>query len=158
TAFTGGLNVGDEYVGRQKDKYWRDTHVKIHGLAVKQLEEVFLEDWFFSAEKKYSIKSLLRLIKKSRPHKRAEQTAPLVHVVPSGPTDRFLLGVLLFMQLIDSAKKRLWIASPYFVPDVPLQRALELAVLRGVDVRLLLPKMSDHRVVHWVSMSYAEEF
>jgi cardiolipin synthase len=61
------------------------------------------------------------------------------------------------LQLINSAEKRLWLASPYFVPDPAIMHALELAALRGVDVRLMMPYRSDNAFVHWVSVSYASE-
>ena len=66
-------------------------------------------------------------------------------------------GMLLFMQMIHGAKKRLWVSTPYFVPDEALQQGLELAVLRGVDVRILIPRKAEYRLVHWVSLSYAEQ-
>jgi cardiolipin synthase len=64
---------------------------------------------------------------------------------------------LLIIHLINSAKVRLWIATPYFVPDPAIVRALELAAFRGVDVKIMLPQESDNRFVHWVSISFAEQ-
>lgn len=164
-AFTGGLNVGDEYAGRTKGAYWRDTHVMVQGPAVAQLQEIFFQDWFFAADKRIDIKPILRLAETVL----ATDSSSLVHyprpmipvhqatvqVVPSGPADEWYTNVLLFMELMNTARERLWIASPYFVPDAALERALELAILRGVDVRVMIPKESDHPVVQWVSYYHA---
>lgn len=152
-AFTGGLNFGEEYISRfyprPKQTYWRDTHIEIYGPAVHQLEQVFLEDWEFTTTKKPKLAS---------PAEGPEPKSPkTVQVIPSGPTDGFHVGPLLFISLINTAKKRLWIATPYFVPDANLLNCLELAVLRGVDVRLIIPHKADHRLVHWATLSFAEQ-
>lgn len=164
-AFTGGLNVGDEYAGRSKDDYWRDTHLMIQGPAVAQLEEIFFEDWFFAADQRIAVKSIMRLAEAAL----ASQSTPpppfsgipshhaIVQVIPSGPADDWFTNILLFTELINSSRSRLWIASPYFVPDATLERALELAILRGVDVRIMIPKVSDHPVVQWVSFHHANQ-
>ncbi len=160
-AFTGGLNVGEEYATRRlrrrmKDDpkgphrmYWRDTHARVTGGIVGRMEDLFLEDWFFATEELVNIDS------PPQPTVTAT-TGTVLQFIPTGPTDDALISVLFLMHLINSAKKRLWIATPYFVPDAALARALELAALRGVDVRIILPKVSDNRVVHWVSILYAE--
>jgi cardiolipin synthase len=155
-AFTGGLNVGEEYAAKKSKKYewrtWRDTHLKVSGGAVLQLEDVFFEDWYFATGEK-----LEPLIPDTPVVHEATSTDAVVQIVPTGPTDPTFIGSLLLLQLCNSAKKRLWIATPYFVPDASIMRALELAVLRGVDVRLMVPRLSDNRFVHWVSLSYASE-
>jgi cardiolipin synthase len=185
-AFTGGLNIGEEYAERRliprerKFSFWRDTHMRIVGPAVFQLEELFLEDWHFATHETIDMNKISpppELLaqkvqadagdKKSSEQPAGELTVKLhaatgqgtkafVQIVPSQPTDEQLIGILLFMQIIQSARKRLWIATPYFVPDTPLLRELELAALRGVDIRLILPRKSDNQFVHWVTLSYAE--
>lgn len=174
-AFTGGLNVGDEYAGSSKIPHWRDTHVMVMGPAVAQLEEVFFEDWFFAADSRVSVKQMMRLVEQRSdtdgdllrktffvlgpgPTQTNRSHQALVQVIPSGPSDDMYLNALLFVELINSSRHRLWIASPYFVPDATLELALELAILRGVDVRILIPKESDHRIVQWVSMHHAMHF
>lgn len=158
-AFTGGLNVGEEYATRRrrrglkrKDKYaqkiyWRDTHARVSGGIVARMEDVFLEDWFFATEEIVNIDS---------PAPAPQQHDTALQFIPMGPTDDALVSVLFVLHLINSAQKRLWIATPYFVPDNSIVRALELAARRGVDVRLIVPKISDNAVVHWVSLLYAE--
>ncbi len=157
-ALTGGLNFGEEYVsglpiiGKTDTSRWRDTHVRITGPAVEKLEDVFFDDWHFATGE--SLEVNLRAI----PHPGWEiQGAEAVQVIPSAPTDEALVGVLLYMLTIQKAKRRLWIATPYFVPDTPLTRELELCTLRGVDVRLLLPSKSDNPLVHWVGETYADK-
>jgi cardiolipin synthase len=155
-AFTGGLNVGEEYAARRSRKagtrYWRDSHIRISGSPVTQLEDVFLEDWYFATGEKIDISKLA-----PRPDPLDDVARPILQIIPTGPTDETLVSLLFILQLINSATKRLWLASPYFVPDPTLIHALELASLRGVDVRLMLPRVSDNRLVHWVSVSYASE-
>ncbi len=163
-AFTGGLNVGEEYAARRSKKYlwrtWRDTHVRISGGSVAQLEDTFYEDWYFATEEK-----LEPLVPDVTPADfLREETPPaiavtpgVIQIVPTGPTDEAIISVLLILHLCNTAQKRLWIATPYFVPDAAILRGLELAALRGVDVRLMLPRVSDNRLVHWVSLSYAEQ-
>jgi cardiolipin synthase len=162
-AFTGGLNVGEEYAARRVrrrkslKRYWRDTHVRITGAAVAEVEDIFLEDWYFATGDKVDLDAIRR--RAPTPEPPPEAFAPrdtVVQIIPTGPTDDTLVSLLFLMQLINSAKKRLWIATPYFVPDHVIIKSLELAALRGVDVRLILPRVSDNPLVHWVSLSYAE--
>ncbi|MGE0173550.1 MAG: cardiolipin synthase [Oligoflexales bacterium] len=156
SAFLGGLNVGVEYLGKQKAAYWRDTHVKVTGAVVERLEEVFLDDWYFAARKR--TKRLPALVLQRKVLGGSPSTSPTpVQVVSFGPNDETQIGLLLFLQIINIAKERLWIASPYFVPDSTLEQHLELAAVRGVDVRILIPSTSDHHFVHWVTMGYAKK-
>jgi cardiolipin synthase len=80
-----------------------------------------------------------------------------VLTLPSGPADGRETCTLFFMEAISSARKRLWIVSPYFVPDEQIMTALQLAVLRGVDVRIMLPAKADHMLVYLSSFSYLRE-
>lgn len=163
-ALTGGLNFGEEYVsgvpilGTKDVSRWRDTHVRITGPAVAKLEDVFFDDWHFATGE--SLEVALRsaqLTSLDCKEKGATDAPPceVVQVIPSAPTDEVLVGVLLYMLTIQKAQRRLWIATPYFVPDTPLTRELELCTLRGVDVRLLIPRKSDNPLVHWVGATYA---
>jgi cardiolipin synthase len=162
-AFTGGLNVGEEYVGsrfkRQRD--WRDTHLMVSGPGVRQLEDVFFTDWHFATGEKLADQFASYwhepFFQRGIDQLKLTTAKEFIQIVPSGPADHTAIGMLVFSATIQAARKRIWLATPYFVPDEPLQKDLELAVLRGVDVRLLLPKVSDHRFVHWVTLSYAEQ-
>ncbi len=149
-AWIGGLNVGDEYMGRNPAiGAWRDTHVKVTGPVVQGVQVAFLEDWHWASQQ------LLQL-------DWAPQAAPsgarrTVLALPTGPADSLETCTLFFLTAINAAKERLWLASPYFVPDEQFISALQLAALRGVDVRVLLPDTIDNKLVQLSGWSYLEE-
>jgi cardiolipin synthase len=146
TAYVGGHNVGDAYLSRHpKFGHWRDTHVKIEGPVVKSIQFCFLEDWHWATA------TIPDLAWDLHPGPDGDEEALLI---ASGPADTLETCGLMFTQIIHMARERLWIASPYFVPDTQILGALKLAVLRGVDVRILLPEKADHRSVHLASFSY----
>jgi cardiolipin synthase len=148
TTYIGGLNVGDEYMGRSK-KFgpWRDTHVKVAGPAAIAAQLSFTEDWYWATNTVPELKWVPKV--PAHGDKR-------VLVLPSGPADTIETCNLLFVHAIHSAQKELWISSPYFVPDRELVGALQLAALRGVDVRILLPAKPDHLMVYLASFSFLE--
>jgi len=149
TAFVGGHNVGDEYLSRhRKLTPWRDTHMKIEGPAALAVQLAFLEDWHWAT------RSTPQVCWDPRPSATGDT---LVFVLPSGPDDEYETCGLFFTHAINSARERIWIASPYFVPDEGITAALQLAAMRGVDVRVLIPEMSDNRFVRLAAMSYVEE-
>lgn len=162
-AFTGGLNVGEEYAGSRfsKQKIWRDTHISVRGPTVKQMEAIFLADWLYSNNEDLSLvlsSCQTASVRHEHTHGQSIQAQKqAVLLIPSGPYDQTNIGMLLFSQMIHGCKQRLWVSSPYFVPDEALQQGLELAVRRGVDVRIIIPKRSEHKIVHWVTLSYAEQ-
>lgn len=150
-AFMGGLNIGDEYLGKDpKLGSWRDTHLQIEGTAVKCLQRTFLADWYWAAKDVLEVSWTTRSLPKSQ----GDQTT---FILSTGPADRIQACALFFITLINQAKARLWIASPYFVPSTSVLNALKLAALRGVDVRIILPNYPDHLLVFWCSFSYYEE-
>jgi cardiolipin synthase len=144
----GGINVGDEYRGRDEQiGPWRDSHAVLEGPSVQCLQMVFLEDWYWA--------------QRNVPDKLEWKPEPAgdrdVLVYPSGPADELETGSLLFGQLIDCAKERLWIATPYFVPDEFVLNSLHLASLRGVDVRVLTPRKGDSVLTTLAGRSYFRE-
>ena len=147
-AFLGGLNVGDEYLGRNK-KFgdWRDTHLQIRGPAVQAVQMVFMEDWFWANNRIPGLSW----------ESSAEPADQVAAVIPTGPADPADSWKLLVSESANSAKERLWIASPYFVPDDGVMTALQLAALRGVDVRIMLPNRADHILVWLSTFSYYEQ-
>ena len=147
-AFLGGLNVGDEYLGRNK-KFgdWRDTHLRMKGPSVQAVQMIFLEDWFWANN---TVPELSWTAS-------AETQDQIVGVIPTGPADPAESWKLLVAESANSAKERLWIASPYFVPDDGVMTALQLAALRGVDVRIMLPNRADHILVWLSAYSYFEQ-
>jgi len=146
--FVGGHNVGDEYLGgNPKLSPWRDTHVRITGPVVACLQESFAEDWFWASRK------LPPLI---LPETYADGGV-LCQVLASGPADAQETCSLFFVEAIHAATERVWITTPYYIPDEAVFAALRLAVLRGVDVRILLPSRPDHKVVYAASSLFAFE-
>jgi len=149
TAWVGGHNVGDEYMGKDPEfGHWRDTHVRITGPAVLAVQVSFLEDWNWAADKVPEIHW--------DPHVLEEEGVDVL-IFPTGPADRLETATLMFLTAINAAQKRLWIASPYFVPDESIMNALHLAALRGVDVRILIPNKADHLLVYLAAFSFFEE-
>ncbi len=149
--FLGGLNVGDEYLGKDsKLTPWRDTHMEWRGPIVKCLQVPFAEDW------RWATGDLLdRLDWEIRPSDVAGEMDALC--LATGPADPFETCAMGFMTLIDSAQDRIWLATPYFVPDDKIVTALQLAAIRGVDVRVILPGLSDSKLVYLSSFSYLKE-
>ena len=151
TAYTGGINIGDEYLGLDPSRgYWRDTNVMVEGPAASHLQLVFLEDWY------YVTGELL-----SPAYVNVAEPCPgfgdVVQVVPSGPDRPREQVMQLYFTAINYAKKRLHITTPYFIPDEPVQTALVAAAMRGVDVRLLVPKRTDSIMINYASRSYYRE-
>lgn len=138
-AFVGGLNVGDEYMGRSPEyPNFRDTHMKLEGPAVQFVQLSFAEDW------RWADGEILTNLK-WRPDKATTGTQDVL-CLPSGPADRFETCTMFFVDTINNARQRLWIATPYFVPDEQVMTALRLAALRGVDVRILVPEVNDNQL------------
>lgn len=149
-AFTGGMNVGNDYSGillrlrKREGTAWRDTHVSVEGPAAHELARIFAEDWCFQSGEHLAVP----------PPGATAAGGPIVSVVPSGPDQSENATALAWFAAIGLARERCWITSPYFVPDEPTSRALVAAALRGVDVRLLVPLKSDAPVVSWAAASF----
>jgi cardiolipin synthase len=136
-AYTGGMNVGDEYMGD-----WRDTQIELRGPVVAQLQAQFLQDWFWVSGQRLDEELVWTVA--SQPE---DITGLAVGASPTDPHDN---GALYFAALAQTARQRLWIATPYFAPDQSVLAALKLAGLRGVDVRILLPEVPD-RWTPWIA-------
>ncbi|MEZ7196547.1 cardiolipin synthase [Pseudodesulfovibrio karagichevae] len=149
TAFVGGHNVGTEYLGGKDNGYggWRDTHARISGPAVLPIQVCFGKDWYWAT-------SEIPDLDLSMP---ARQGKAEVLALPTGPVDVLENCSLMFIQAIASAKERFWIASPYFVPDTSVMKALQMAAMRGVDVRIMLPKRPDHLMVYQAGFACLKE-
>ncbi len=147
-AFTGGMNVGDEYSGRGRRRglqRFHDTHLEIEGPAAGSLGSTFAEDWAFATEQP--------LAAEFEPQPVAGGSA-LVAALPSGPDQAFNAIQVTYTTAIARANERVYLCSPYFVPDASLQHALATAALRGVDVRVMIPERCDVRLIDAVARSY----
>lgn len=148
--FVGGLNVGDDYLGLyEKMGYWRDTHLQLEGDSVYSLQLAFLEDWLLASGQDLGNPALFPV----REGPGREQ----VQILTSGPNmPRNTIQEMCFNS-IAVAKRRIWIASPYFIPDPSVHSALKTAALSGVEVIVIMPYHSDSRLVKLASLSYVEE-
>lgn len=144
-AWVGGNNIGNEYVGRDpKFGFWRDTHVRIRGPVVNAIQLTFMEDWFWVTRQ-------MTHLNWEAAQPQAENARALC--LATGPADGEDTCTLAFVHMINQAKERLWIHTPYFVPSEEVIVALQLAALRGVDVRILMPGIFDKWLV-WLSSFY----
>jgi cardiolipin synthase len=145
--YLGGLNVGDEYLGLKPPLApWRDTHLELRGLAVAELQRSFAEDWHW-------VTGMLPPLRTPLPGEGPAHTL----VAATGPADRQESCSLFFVAAIHAARRRVWLATPYFVPDQAVMAALRLAVFRGVDVRVLIPSRADHTMVFLSSTLHARD-
>nr|WP_205516793.1 cardiolipin synthase [Paenibacillus sp. SYP-B3998] len=148
--FTGGINIGDEYLGGDpKLGFWRDTHLKLLGDAVYYLQQTFLTDWLFVSGNRLADDTLFP--------EHAEAAASMVQVISSGPDAHWDAIQEMFFAGIIAAKTRVFLTTPYFIPDPSIAMALKTAVISGVDVRIILPYKADSRIVQYASRSYLSE-
>ncbi|GAB3737060.1 cardiolipin synthase [Luteimonas pelagia] len=145
--YTGGMNVTDDQDERVKpEAAYRDLHLRLEGGVVGCLQAVFVEDWAYATKRVPSLRGPA-----------ASGGAIEAQVVPSGPDSPWEAIHRVHIAAIHAARKRVWLATPYFVPGEAAMMALTSAALGGLDVRLLLPKMSDSRLVTYAARSYFDE-
>ena len=138
SAFVGGLNIGDDYLGLWPELGpWRDTHLKLEGPSVLATQMIHAKDWFWCRQVDLKVEWTISST-------RGEAN---ILILPSGPADEKHTCLLAHIAMVNSAQERLWIANPYLVPPEPLLDAILLAALRGVEVRFLLPSYSDAWIV-----------
>jgi cardiolipin synthase len=149
--YIGGFNIGDEYLGlNQKFGYWRDTHVRIYGKAVFAMQTRFILDWNHASHNKISYEDRL--------FPEIDSVGDTdVQIVSSGPDSEWEQIKYGYIKLINSAKDYIYIQTPYFIPDASVLDALKIAVLSGVDVRLMIPDKPDHPFVYWATYSNVGE-
>lgn len=161
-AIVGGLNVGDEYLGIIKwASRWRDTGLFINGPITRKLQAVFAGDYYWATrsdlpEAVWSC-DIENTEENSHPIKQ-ENDDGAAAVCATGPSDRRARATMMFAAAAGSSKKRLWISSPYLVPDETCINALSMARARGVDVRIILPSQPDQWLVHLASFYYENLF
>ena len=144
-AYLGSLNVGLEYTRTNQRPYWRDTFIHLQGPVVTQCLLSFADDW-----KRASGENITHLL-----IQQAEAGTHTCQLVPSGPEDGPLnTWQLTLLEMAAAAKERLWLASPYFVPNESVKSALCAAALRGVDVRILIPRRGDNLTAQLALLTY----
>lgn len=151
--YTGGMNIAERYRKGIHSGIWRDTHLRITGPAVGELQVAFLADWRFCTHTLFDRPHFFPL------HSRPEGAVPvLTQIVTSGPMDEWNTVMQGMIQVIAQSRHYLYLQSPYFMPTQPVLVALRNAALGGVDVRLMLPERGDKGIlVQWGSHSYLEE-
>lgn len=148
--FTGSQNIGDEYRGRRaKLGPWRDTHMKIVGPAVHQLQEVFVQDWHYTTREDLVTGECFPPPETAGTH--------IVQMVPSGPDQEAPVMHQLLFAAVSSARSSICVITPYFVPDTSMIMAFQSASYRGVEVRLVIPARTDHPTILWAGRSYYDE-
>jgi cardiolipin synthase len=149
--FTGGMNISDDHSAKLSPHYWRDTHLRLTGPAVWPIQRLFFEDWYYAAEQ------LIPVTSDTIPPPEGEAATQIVQIVGSGPDTSDFAIHKVFFTAINHATKRIWLTTPYFVPDDALLTALLTAALRGVDVQVIVPKRGDSRLVDLAARSYFPE-
>ncbi len=154
-AYTGGMNIGDEYLGLDnRIKPWRDTHLRITGTSVYTLQERFLMDWSYASdsERETDIDTLNKFFPKVKC-----KGSIGAQVISSGPDVNGDHIKKAYIKMIASAKKTIYIQTPYFIPDDSFIEALQIAILSGVDVKIMLPKIYDKLLVYRATTSYIKD-
>ncbi|WP_242111701.1 cardiolipin synthase [Luteimonas aquatica] len=150
-AYTGGINVTDEENESLRADAYRDLHLRIDGDAAHLLQLVFVEDWIYATDSREVVAELARHLPEPRPGPIAAQ------VLPSGPDSSWEAIHRLHVGAIHAATRRVWLVTPYFVPGEAALMALTSAALGGLDVRVVVPRRSDSRLVTLAARSYYDE-
>lgn len=152
--YVGGINISDHYINHKDSKnkfFWRDTHLKIVGTSVLNLQLVFLADWNFCANQKIFFSNDY-----FPDNSNIHYGNQLVQIMPSGPDSKYPRIKYTLMQAIITAKHEVCITTPYFIPDKSFLEAINIAALSGICVKLLLPGISDSFIVNTTTQAYFE--
>ena len=150
STWVGGLNVGDDYLGKDpKLSPWRDTHIHILGPVALAAQSSFLADWHWAS---HEILNGLSWVPQAAP-----DSSQNVLILASGPADKLETASLFFTNILNLARERIWIATPYFIPDEATMVALRLALLKGLEVLILTPELNDNWFVRQAANVYLSE-
>src|SRR5699024_4293722 len=145
--YIGGFNIGDEYLGEsEKFGYWRDTHLRVTGDAVKTMQTRFILDWnqasrnHIGYDERYFIGG--------------DKGDAGMQIVSSGPDQEWEQIKYGYIKMILNAKEYVYLQTPYFIPDESLMAALRIAALSGVKIKLMIPNKPAHIFVYWATLSY----
>lgn len=146
--FIGGMNIAMRYMRGSKYRPWRDTHLRIRGGAVYGIQRAFLVDWYFVN------RTLISSQKYYPPLDTSISNNCIAQVVTSSPISPWPEIMQGYVRILLQAQHYVYMETPYFLPTEPVLFALRTAAVAGVDVRLMLPKHSDVKIVEWASRSY----
>lgn len=149
--YVAGFNIGDEYLGKGPFGYWRDSGVRVEGHGVVPMQIRFFMDWG------YASKEHLEPNEKYFPILDKQYGKDITQLISGGPDSKNNPVKMEYLNIIKSAKKTLYIHTPYLVPDDSTMDALALAAFSGVDVRIIMPDRPDHAFVFWNSLWNASE-
>ena len=149
--YTGGFNIAREYVGlKKKFGFWRDTHLRLEGNSVKDLNFRFMLDWRSATKENMDIEGML-----FKPEiKNGNVGVQIVSCGPERESEEIKMG---FLKMISAARKSIYIQTPYFVPDEPILDSIKMAAQSGVEVNIMIPCIPDHMFVYWATYSYVGE-
>ncbi|ARB77913.1 cardiolipin synthase [Staphylococcus lugdunensis] len=148
--YIGGFNIGDDYLGLGKLGYWRDTHFRIQGDAVDALQVRFILDWNSQAHR-----TQFEYDSKYFPKKDYGDGHTPLQIVASSPAEDWHQIEFGYTKMIMSAKKSIYLQTPYFIPDNAYINALKIAASTGIEVHLMIPCKPDHPFVYWATFSNA---
>ncbi|MFT4179856.1 MAG: cardiolipin synthase [Thermomonas sp.] len=149
--YLGGINITDAQDERLREDAYRDLHLRIEGDLVRSLQRVFIEDWAYTTKRTDFVGDVARAMPPLQPGPIQSQ------LLASGPDSPWEAIHRLHVGAIHAAKQRVWMTTPYFVPGEAAMMALTSAALGGLDVRLLVPKTSDSKLVTWCMRSYYDD-
>ncbi len=149
-SYVGGINIGDEYLGLSK-KFgnWVDTHLRIEGEASNYLQLIFLNDWMAKTGQEIDVNEFYVDYTGSGESE--------IQIVSSGPDEDYDLIRDVYVAMFNNATDKIWITTPYFVPDECIMNALKLASNSGIDVRVIVPEKKDHFWVYWATRDNIQE-
>lgn len=146
--YLGGFNIGNEYVQiTRKFGYWRDTHLRLTGSCVQDMQSRFILDWRVASKENLTLPQAYF----DDPASCGTTGIQIVSCGPDSTKEEIKHG---YLKMISSAKKNIYIQTPYFVPDLSILESLKNAAFSGVDLRIMIPRMPDHFFVYWATYSY----
>ncbi|PWK13148.1 cardiolipin synthetase 2 [Tumebacillus permanentifrigoris] len=148
--FLGGMNIGDEYLSRKREiGFWRDTHLVLEGECVHRMQTIFLNDWYFITRERIEDRSYYPPL--------PELGKVFSQIVASGPDSDWESIRQVYFTALATARNKVYIETPYFIPDESISMALKTASLSGLDVRLIVQGIPEYQLTYWASRSYFEE-
>ena len=151
-AFIGGINIADNYDNRQNNKvYWRDIHLKISGYTVNNLQRHFISSWNTCSDEELKVNNIY-FPTLFTPYNTINKG--FAQIIAGGPDYKHSYILLSFLKIFSLAQEKLYITTPYFIPDLSIKNILKQSALGGVDVRLLIPDTGDSLLVSLATKSY----